>query len=285
MAGTFHRLAQERYPVGSNFELIEDTPGEPDVNDPYRRPIAASYGTQPPEWDMAALTGIIGALATGLSRFMDAYVGETAVTPVEEKGLVVFADDVVDCSAVFDLEQVAEMIGEKGKPVNKVVLYARTPDKAAVVENVLRAGNSRADIRVVLRQDLADHCGDDFFSMPETQALLRYTMNRNSGNIFRRSEDILGIVRGPLREGEDMEDIKNGIRTSSLRVPVVMFRDSAPGNVYSLREAVSRLMKIRNSDDIREMVFILPPVTRISETLQERYHQYINMIRALEAAA
>jgi hypothetical protein len=212
-------------------------------------------------------------------------IAAPSATQNDEKGVVIFADDVMDSSAVFDLAKLAGLIGKEGKLLNKVVLYARDERKAGIIEKVIKENNSGAEVQIITEAELKERYGDKIYKMSLVESVLRYALNSQTG-IFTKPDQILGVVRGALTKDEDPDEIKEELRRGSLKVPIVAFEDGLPGNVYSLVQAVGKLVEMRAANLGDRVLFcMLPPITRISEALQKDYEIYIYLLRKLEAAA
>jgi hypothetical protein len=297
--GTFvlgaHLIANEQFKVSDEEELIEDKKkheGVLDIAARYRRlPIAAEQEEEKPKavFDLNiffdTIGKIAGALVSAMSVKADTFMG-TGKTAADKKGVIIYADDIMDCSAVFDLSKLAEVAGSKDGAIGTVVLYARDQRKADLVEKMIVDADPKASVVVITEEDIKSHYGKDYYTtdQSQTEMLLRYATNRKSG-IFPKSDQILGLIRGPLRNGEDAETLKKEL--TELKVPAVIFENDKRGNVYSLMQALSRLMEARSSgrDLADELLIVLPPITRISEALQKEYQIYKAMMQALESAA
>jgi serine/threonine protein kinase len=291
-----HKIAQQRFPVSEKEELVPDKasaaekPKVINIIDGFHEiPIASQEDSDAPKavFDLKALFDAVKGIAAGLiARFAkETEEAESALTSVAGKGVIIFADDLVDCSAVFDIDKMANITSKEGSVLSKVVLFARDPAKGDIVEKLIKDSNPDASVQVILESELKKHYGDDYYSTSQVVGVLRYSMNMKSGRIFNNTSQILGVVRGPLVESEDVNAIKKELE--SLKVPVIAFEDNTNGNVYSIMQALSRLAKARlSAKDIADNLFlILPPMTRISEALEKEYRAFKAMVEALESAA
>ncbi len=290
-----HLMANEQFKVSDEDELIPDKKkqdGVLDVAAHYRRmPIAAEQEgeTPKPVFELSiflqTISKIAGRLASAMSVKTDPFMG-SGKTEADKKGVIIYADDIMDCSAVFDLNKLAEIAGSKDGAIGTVVLYARDQRKADIVRKMIMDADAKANVMVVTEEDIKSHYGKDYYTIDQSQTemLLRYLTNRKSG-IFPNSDRILGLVRGPLRNGEDKETLKKEL--IELKVPAVIFENDRKGSVYSVMQALSRLMEARSSgkDLADELLIVLPPITRVSEALQKEYQIYRAMMQALESAA
>ena len=291
-----HKIAQQRFPVPEGKELVPDkvtTTEKPKVINMmgafHEVPIASQEDSDAPKavFDLKVLFDAVKGIAAGLASLFskETQEAQSALTNMAGKGVIVFADDLVDCSAVFDLDKMADITSKEGSVLSKVVLFARDPAKGSIVEKLIKDSNPDASVQVILESELKKHYDDDYYSTSQVVAVLRYSMNVKSGRIFSNTNQILGVVRGPLVEGEDVEAIKKELE--SLKVPVIAFEDNTNGNVYSIMQALTRLAKARLSgkDIIDNLFLILPPMTRISEALEKEYRAFRAMVEALESAA
>lgn len=202
----------------------------------------------------------------------------------EPKGVIIYADDVVDSSAVFDAGKLAGLIGD-GKLLSKVVLYAKDPRKAEIIEKVIKDNNRGAEVVTVTEDTLKTHYGEKFYQMSSVESVMRYTLNRNGVNAFTKPDEILGVVRGALTIDEDADKIKEELKHSNYKVPVVAFESSAPGSIYSLIQAVTKLVEMRADKTQKFLFYMLPPITKVTEALQKQYDRYLILLRRLETAA
>jgi hypothetical protein len=290
-----HLMANEEFRVSDDEELVPDKKkqdGILDIAAHYRRmPIAAEQDgeTPKPVFDLSILLHTIGKIAGTLASVMnvkaDSFMG-AGKTEADKKGVIIYADDIMDCSAVFDLNKLAEVAGNKDGAIGTVVLYARDQRKADLVEKMIVDADPKANVVVITEEDIKGHYGKDYYTtdQSQTEMLLRYVTNRKAG-IFPKSDRILGLIRGPLRNGEDAETLKKELK--AMKVPAVIFENDQKGNVYSVMQALSKLMEARSSerDLTDELLIVLPPITRISEALQKEYQVYKAMMQALESAA
>lgn len=291
-AAEAHREANKAFPVSADNELIPDDgrtledAAEPALG--YERPIAAGeeLPSVMPIFTIAAIAGHVRKMAAAMRTEVPYPAGIPNVpADMSGKGVIIFADDVVDSSAVFDLDKMAALSGKEGTLLSKIVLFAENPLKAELVEKVIKENNPEADVVAISRDDLAAHYGQKIFETSRIEAVLRYSLNVKTG-IFTRPDQILGVIRGPLGVSEDAETLRQELRRSSIQVPVVAFQDSLKGNLYSIMQAISKLVELRTSNRVSDgLLFILPPITRISETFQKEYERYVNMVRSLGSAA
>jgi len=66
---------------------------------------------------------------------------------------------------------------------------------------------------------------------------------------------------------------------------VVVLDSPREDRMYSMAQAIAKLFEMKHSDDIRNLVFLLPPIEKISAAMQEQYREYVDMMKALESAA
>jgi hypothetical protein len=232
------------------------------------------------------IDGFIRSFAGSLES--DAAWGGVAAPAASEsgpKGVVIYADDIVNSSAVFDAGKLAGLIGKEGKLLSKVVLYAKDPRKAEIIEKVIKDNNPEAEVITVTEDALKAHYGDSYYKISSVEAVLRYTLNRDGEGAFTRPDQILGVVRGALTKDEDADAIQNELRRGSLKVPVVAFENGLPGNIYSIVQAITKLAQLRANQSEGIFFYILPPITRVTEALQQEYQQYLYLLKKLAAAA
>lgn len=292
-AESAHRRAMQIAPVKGGIEVIKDHKaaydGAPGFDLTHKE--APVSGGLKPIVDVDILAEKISEVSSVYEKEVSAFEVQLSDSLSKEgigEGIVLFADDVLDSSAVFDLKNLAERVGSEGSVLKKIVLYARAKEKAEILERIILETNPRASVVVVLEEEVKDHYGrEEFCKRSEVDSVLRYVLNVNSGGIFARPEQIIGVVRGPLTEGEEMDAVKEELRRSSIKVPVVAFQDSRYGHMYSLVEAVVKLAVMRSSrkGSPDSWIYILPPIRRLSEALQQEYREYITMLRALESSA
>ncbi|MBD3426498.1 MAG: protein kinase [Candidatus Omnitrophica bacterium] len=292
-----HEIAQDTFEVPKGRELIPDevssSENEKLVDTAkyfHEVPIASQEQNNEmpaPIFNMDILLAAVNAITLGMvSLFKEETMKtQSAMTAPTARGVVIFADDLVDCSAVFDLNRMAEIVGKDDSVLSKVVLYARDPAKGDIVRKLIKDSNPEAVVETVLESDVKEHYGEDYYSTSQVAAVLRYSMNKKSGQLFRKPDQILGVVRGPLVNGEDAEQIEEDLR--SMNVPVVAFEDNTKGNVYSIMQALAELASARTSGKaLADRLFmVLPPMTRISEALEKEYRTFKAMVEALESAA
>lgn len=203
----------------------------------------------------------------------------------EPKGVIIYADDVVDSSAVFDAGKLAGLIGD-GKLLSKVVLYAKDPRKAEIIEKVIKDNNPSAEVVIITEDDIKSAYSERiFFSTSLSDLILKYTLNPEKGNLFANKNQILGVVRGALTENENAETIQRELKNSSLKVPIVAFENPEPGNIYSIVQAVTKLVEMRADKTQKFLFYMLPPITKVTEALQKQYDQYLILLRRLATAA
>ncbi|MBD3378922.1 MAG: protein kinase, partial [Candidatus Omnitrophica bacterium] len=241
-----------------------------------------------PVYGLEVMAGIVRKLADLLAPVVvagRAAYESAGLVPEKGRGLILFADDIVDSSAVFDLEELAKAAGRKAA-VGKIVLYASEPGKAELIEKIIKEQEPAAEVISVYRDDLKEFYGEEYYRMIDLEAVLKYVKNRKI-SLFRDSGEILGVVRGALDESENAEEIRQKLEKKSLRVPVVVFKDSVKGNIYSIMDAVAELIEARRRSPAMEkgVLILLPPITRVSEALQEEYLNFRLMAKALESAA
>jgi len=288
-----HKRANKKFPVSGNSELIPDSMEERKLADTigkhYQVPVAGGAETREDLTPGAALKALLGIV----KKISGKLVSSFAPAPVKclrdrsrtdaGEGVIIFADDIVDHSAVFDLDRVAKTMGRPESILRTVVLYAKNAKKAELVAEIIKNANPKADVEMILDKDVREHYDEEYYSTSQVEAVVRYSMNRKSG-IFTQASQILGVIRGPLSAGESEEALREELKRSSLRVPVVIFENSAKGNIYSVMQALAKLIERgRLSED--GWLFVLPPITRISDILQKEYELYRTMVKALEAAA
>lgn len=240
--------------------------------------------------DVSAAVDAARAVSKGLEGEMAAKSDASGVDIISSektgKGVVIFADDIVDSSAVFDMDKMAGLVGGECKLLGKIVLYAKNARKAELVERMIKDANPDAVVVTVLDEDVAGHFGGDIFRTSSVDAILRYALNGKVG-IFNDPGQILGVIRGPLAKGEDADALREELRRSSIKVPVVVFQDAQKGNVYSIVQALAKLVEIRlaNGRTPDGLLFMLPPITRITAALEQEYEKYLIMVRDLASAA
>ncbi|MFC1548944.1 hypothetical protein ACFL5E_03185, partial [Candidatus Omnitrophota bacterium] len=290
-----HQTANAKYPVSEDEEVLPDKKGKGKVLDIAsslrRRPIAAineDSDAPKPIFVLAVFFEIVQKLSDAFASIMktDAQQFVTAESAkTAGKSVIIYADDIMDCSAVFDVKKLAEITSEKGGVLGKVVLYAKDQRKADLVEKMMLDTNPQASVAVVTEEDIKEYYGEDFYTTSDSQLemIIRYSTNKKVG-ILQKRDEVLGVIRGPLTKDENAVEMEKELKR--LNLPVVVFEDNYKGNIYSIMQALSKLVEIRSGATVSErLLFILPPITRVSEALEKEYRTYKAMMEALESAA
>lgn len=295
-ARRFHEIVERKVSVGGGYELIPDSAGDLYRSDPYVVPAAdhAEDEKEDREWDRSYMVSLVKLVSQAIKSTIGKYTAESIVTE-PGKSVIVFADDIIDNAAVFDLEQVSKLLGNgKGSVLGKLVLYAENPLKADILRELVLSHNPEAVIDIVTGDQVKAFYGEDYYRIPDhrrTEALLRYMLNTKSGH-FSKPSEILGVVRGPLTGRADYEDMRNFMALKSrYSIHVVVF--TKPSGVvnnrtFSLMHAVLKLLEANKKDIQRtrgELLIILPPAVPISHAMHKAYREYIIMARAMGSAA
>lgn len=291
-ATDIHEHANKKFPVSGDEELIPDN--AIDINAAYyEAPIAATVVKTILKAKPNIKEEILASLGSAISKISKALEAELSTVKADfpktysseetGNGVIIFADDLVDSSAVFDMDKLAKIIGKEGSVLDKVVLYARDLRKAELVEKIIKEANKEAEVVLISKEEIQGRYKDEYYMPPQIEQIIRYSMS-SERRIFKKPSQILGVIRGPLNEDEAEGALQDEIDKSSLRVPVVVFENSASGNIYSIMEALAKLVtRGRISKD--GWLFMLPPITRISISIQREYDLYKLSLKALEASA
>lgn len=183
--------------------------------------------------------------------------------------LVLYADDILGNVMAADLERtVREVLARQTVLAGgKIVIYAHDAANARILEHMIRRAGAGVEIMTIMRDELQTVEGE----VKEARALLRALKARAAG-------EVLGIIKGPTEEPEELALLAKGAR-----VPVVV---AGPvRGVYSFAQAMALAIEAKKTGGAaRGWLMMLLPVRPLTEEIRRRYEDYQRSLQALVAA-
>ena len=292
-AKIFHRIAEEKVPLGEISELIPDGTSSGYQGNDRQLPIVdhVKEDEKPSEWNRQHMIDLM----KGMSENVSPRVGNTIISRVKgdkKKSVIVFADEMIDNVALLDFANAAKMLGDGNEGVlDRLVLYTENPLKGDLVRDFILSHNPKAIIDIVTDEDLKVHYKKEYFKISDigaTDALLGYLTGRKDA-YFREIGDILGVIRGPLSgEGQYKKMKKFMAQESDYKIPVVVFSKPVKDKAFSFKQAVQMLLEANSSIDKlskEDLLLVLGPAIKILPELQKAYEEYTNMLEAIGSSA
>ncbi|MDP8298731.1 MAG: GNAT family N-acetyltransferase [Candidatus Tantalella remota] len=190
----------------------------------------------------------------------------------EGQSLVLYADDILESTAVIDLEKSIKGILAKHSVLSggKMILYAREEANAVILERMIRNADSRIEIVVVTRDELVKTRNLTGGESDEIKTLVKTARCKGAG-------DILAVIKGPSSEPEELVST-----CAELKVPVILM--GYEEGLYSFAAAIAKAILVKNMEGSGGWVVILPPIRTISEDIELQYRDYLHSLQALVAA-
>ncbi len=197
---------------------------------------------------------------------------------IKEKGLILYADSILEHGAVAELEDALKNTGIFNEM--NIVVYGKKPGMAWLLEKIIRGANSTVNVITVSEADLIEKSGTKEIYIDETKELdsiIKYAGAKgiNNGNL-------LGVIKGSTAAAS-IGKIRELL--SERKVPVVSF-ESADG-VYSFAAAIGILAKLKNNIDpkMNNYFAVLPPIKKLSIELDRTYREYREALKKLLSSA
>jgi len=208
---------------------------------------------------------------------------EPASCDLTDRGLILYADDILDRGAVADLKET--LAKAKTSDGTKIIVYGRKPGYAELLEKVVRDANGSIEVIRIDSLGLKNQYGGDDLTTAfpdeahELDCLIRLAASNNIGN-----GKLLGVVRGRVSmawEGRE-EELKQV--AVDHKTPVAYFETSE--GMYSFDEALSALVAAKNVENPtkNDLFRRLRPLDKASVEIQKAYDDYIVALAAMVAA-
>jgi len=185
------------------------------------------------------------------------------------RSLILYADDILQSAMVVDLEYTIKNILAKHNVLNggKIILYARKPANAAILENMVK--HASADIKTVkiTREEL--QVGED--EIREVDVIIRSARAKGVG-------ELLGLIKGPTKRPEELVVFA---RDSNLPIVIVGLEKG----IYSFAQAIAMAIDAGTSEGTSNgWLIMLPPIRALTDDIKRQYEDYQRSLQALVAA-
>jgi CheY-like chemotaxis protein len=226
------------------------------------------------EWaDFIAALNALGVTAeSGFAEM--AMECEKTVTGEENTGrsLVLYADDIVERAAVYDLQYtVKNILARHGVLAGgKVVLFARKAANARILGDMIRAADPSIET-VTIDEARVGVAGDEVRELDKVVRLAR----------AEGAKDIMAVIKGPILDAEKTEPLRAFAMES--RIPLVVLGRGE--NIYSFAQAIAMAISAKSSDGARTgWLIMLPAVRSVTEDIRAEYEAYKRSLEALRNA-
>lgn len=190
------------------------------------------------------------------------------------KGLILYADSILEQGAIIDLEDTLR----KATILNnsKIIIYGQKDNTAKTLENIIRTINPSITIIRIESQDLIDRYGQAVYDeVNELDKLLQFLSIKGINNI-----KLLGVIKGKALDAQSIESY-----STSHKLPIVLFEKES--GIYSFSEALRKVLEINDTDGPRDNRWCirLPPIKELTPELERGYQDYLRILQELETKA
>jgi hypothetical protein len=214
----------------------------------------------------------------GLKEYVDRLGGETTEYISDKQTLILYAEPLLDNRAAVDMrEALTDLL--KNNILKGIVIYAEDLDKARILNMLIKEVKQDLRIDLIPKAYIANRGFNDTAEADELRALISYIYADRDIPVQNR-EDILGVIKGPIKDGDSLVDMLN---EPHLRVPVVVFEDTSSNALYSFAEALRRIISTKKAQSKTgsDWLIHLPPIR--PENIQRKIDEYKSSLEALVA--
>ncbi|MBN2453879.1 MAG: radical SAM protein [Candidatus Omnitrophica bacterium] len=186
----------------------------------------------------------------------------------KEQSLILYADDILENAMVVDLEHTVKNILSKNSILSggKIVLYAKEPANALILEKMIKHSNTAIEIVKMDRHQLQAEEGE----IRETDAIVRFARAKGA-------KEILGIIRGPVLQPEELAAF-----AKDTHLPIVIVGPEK--GVYSFAQAIAMALDAKLNNGVTNgWLIMLPPIRALTDDIKRQYEEYRNSLQALVA--
>jgi anti-sigma regulatory factor (Ser/Thr protein kinase)/SAM-dependent methyltransferase len=202
-----------------------------------------------------------------------------AVSREERSGqsLILYADDLLENTAVIDLEKTVRKIASDNGIINggKVIIFARDEKNGAILDKMIRTAEPGMKTALITLEDLSSRRNVDGSEVKEVEALVKEAKRSGAG-------DILAVIKGP---SSDMKkDTPEALVDASvkLKIPVIIL--GLENAIYSFEDAIGQALLIKGQNGEHGWVVSLLPIRTISEDIRLHHEEYLATLKAYVAA-
>lgn len=226
---------------------------------------------------LSPLNELKDALAAGVNELAPA---ETITESMSDKGLILFADDVLRRGALIDLKQTLTTTDKLNGAT--MIIYERERGSGQLLKEIIDESDRSVRTIVIDEVALRSTYGKDDIYVNEASAiecLIRFAQAQGV-----RNGSLLGVVKGQRQDSDIATDASVNRVLVEYRTPVVSFESDS--GVYSFNEALNLLIFVKkayeSSEKVIEWYRRLPPVGRAD--IQKLYERYIALLEPAMSA-
>jgi len=189
----------------------------------------------------------------------------------KDQSIILYADDILENAAVYDLGYVVKNIIQKHNLLNggKIVLFARSPVNAKILEKMIRSAAPDIDIASITEADI----GQPIDGVKGLEAVARFARAKGV-------KDVLAIIKGYSNKENEQELCETA---RSLHAPIVLIGPEKA--LYSFSQALSMALAAKSSNGASfGWLIMLPPVRSVTEDIKAVYEAYSRALAILQAA-
>ena len=192
----------------------------------------------------------------------------------EGQSLILYADDILESTAVSDLERTFRTITKDYNVLKggKIIIYSRKEECGVILQELISSCAPDLEVVSITRSELEERMNITKGEEDEIKALARFA--RQEGE-----HEVVGMIRGPIEEPEKVSKL---LARNNIDIPIVIV--GMERGLYSFAEAVQKAISKKMAMGLGGWIVSLNPVRAWSEDIDQEYRAFKQSLATLKAA-